>query len=217
MKNKANYSFVDRMKAIHKGFSLTRILMHEGISVFTIKGKVADIGAGNVRHEYHDYLQHENTALELIDGRTNPIDFEKDQLPFTDESFDTVLSCNVLEHIYNHRFLIAEMKQILKEGGTLIGFVPFLVKYHPDPYDYLRYTKEALRRLFEDAGFSDIKVTAVGGGPFFANFSNIMQSLPIIVRLLLYPLYAFTDALFLKLRPHAKDKFPLRYVFSAKN
>jgi SAM-dependent methyltransferase len=190
--------------------------MHEGMKLLTAKGKVVDVGAGNVRHEYHDFIKQDNTFLESIDGRANDIDFEKDTLPYSDNTVDTVISCNALEHVYNHRFLISEMVRILTPNGSFIGFVPFLIKYHPDPHDYFRYTNEALRRLFEDAGLKDIAIYQVGGGPFLANFNNIIQSMPHVFRLMLYPFYAVADTLFLFLHSKARDMFPLGYVFSAK-
>ena len=54
-------------------------------------------------------------------GVTN-VDFQKAdimQLPFDDESFDHVFICFVLEHLSQPARALAEVKRILKNGGTL--------------------------------------------------------------------------------------------------
>jgi len=130
-----------------------------------------------------------------------------------DASVDTALCANVLEHVYNHQFLIKEMKRILKPGGTLVGFVPFLIQYHPDPHDYFRYTKEALMRMFTDAGFTHIQIREIGGGPFLSNFNALVLSVPRPMRPLMYLPYALLDRVFLKVRPKIRERYPLGFIF----
>ena len=152
--------------------------------------------------------------MEALDGKISGIDFEKDSLPYENASVDTVVCANVLEHIYNHKFLVVQIYRMLKPQGILIGFVPFLFQYHPDPHDYFRYTEEALQRIFTDAGFHDIVIEHVGGGPFAVNFHNTSLSVPRIVAAALFPFYWSLDQLFLKLRPQARERYPIGYIFS---
>jgi SAM-dependent methyltransferase len=154
--------------------------------------------------------------VDIVDGAFQKINFETDALPYADGAYDTVVVCNVLEHIFNHRFLTNEMYRVLKQGGGLVGFVPFLFQYHPDPHDYFRYTKEALTRVLKDAGFRDVAVTEIGGGPFFVNYNTLSLSMPRVIRIVLFPLYALLDWIFLKLRPQARERYPLGYLFTAK-
>ncbi|MCR4276203.1 MAG: methyltransferase domain-containing protein [Candidatus Parcubacteria bacterium] len=203
-----------KLKKIYAGQTLLRILMNLGFKKYRLSGAVADIGGGR-EPDYFDYFNMtQATSVTPVDSSLSGIDFEKDALPFRNESVDTVVCANVLEHVYNHRFLIGEMKRILKRDGMLVGFVPFLIQYHPDPHDYFRYTKEALLRLFADAGFTDIEVREIGGGPFVANFNNLILSVPRVMRVLLYPIYAGLDRLFLALRPSATTRYPLGFIFS---
>lgn len=41
-------------------------------------------------------------------------------LDFSDETFDVVICTEVLEHIYEYEKVIAQLKRVLKKGGTLI-------------------------------------------------------------------------------------------------
>lgn len=43
------------------------------------------------------------------------------QLPFDDETFDSVILCFVLEHLDNPLKALSELKRVLKKGGTLIA------------------------------------------------------------------------------------------------
>ena len=203
------------VRELFAGKTLARVLMDEGLAAERVRGRVLDVGGG--RHpDYFDYLQKEHvTSIEPVDVSISGIDFEKDALPYADSAADTVVACNVLEHIYNHRFLLGEIRRVLKAGGTLVGFVPFWVGYHPDPHDYFRYTSEALTRLLKDAGFTDVRVRSVGGGPFLANFNTIMLSFPRVLRPILYLPYATLDAFFLKLRPKSRERNPLGFIFRA--
>jgi len=209
------------IREIVKRKSLARALFNAELSAIAINGRVLDVGGG----KHQDYLaflgRSKDTRVETIDlilreTKGQPIDFEKDVLPFEEGSFDYVLIFNVLEHIYNYHFLVRETRRVLKEDGKLVGFVPFLVNYHPDPHDYFRYTKEALRKILEDDGFNDIHVREIGRGPFAVHYNNLALSLPMIVRVVLLPFAYLADAMFLSLRPKVRERYPLGYLFTGK-
>lgn len=42
-------------------------------------------------------------------------------LPFTDETFDSVIVCFVLEHLHNPTLALNELKRVLKKGGAMIA------------------------------------------------------------------------------------------------
>ncbi len=201
-------------KKILAGQSVLRIMMNLGFRSVALTGRVVDIGGGR-KPDYFGYFDMKAaTSTEALDGSISGIDFETDALPYADGSIDTALCANVLEHVYDHRFLVGEMYRILKPGGQLIGFVPFLIQYHPDPHDYFRYTKEALMRIFSDAGFADVTIREVGGGPFMTNFNNIMLSVPRQVAAALFLIYWPLDRLFLRVRPKVRERYPLGFIFT---
>lgn len=45
-------------------------------------------------------------------------------LPFTDETFDSISILDVLEHVHDQISLLAELRRVLKTGGTLVITVP---------------------------------------------------------------------------------------------
>lgn len=191
--------------------------MNVALSGEMLRGRVIDIGGGH-KPNYFDYFRREETgvSVELLDGSISGIDFEKDVLPFANQSVDTVILCNVLEHVYNHRFLLSEIYRVMRPSAQMIGFVPFWVGYHPDPHDYFRYTDECLLKLLKDSGFKDIKITRLGRGPIVANFNTIVLSLPRFLRPILFIFYNFLDTIFVWLRPKSVQRNPVGYLFVGK-
>lgn len=207
---------VKTFKNIMRGQTLSRALMNEGFSSVIIGGEVLDVG-GARNPDYFNYFQKkDDTHVDIIDGSLQKIDFEKDVLPHEAETYDSVIICNVLEHIFNYQFLIGETHRILKKNGQLIGHVPFFFQYHPDPHDYFRYTKEAVKKILIKAGFVDVDVREVGGGPFLAKFNITTYSSPILFRIVLFPISFALDWIFLRIRPKARERFPFGYIFVAK-
>jgi SAM-dependent methyltransferase len=86
-----------------------------------------------------------------------------ENLPFFDESFDVVYSNALLEHVPEPELILKEMKRVLKRGGLIWGFIPFLQPYHGYPFDYQRYTITGIKHLFSKY-FSLIE-TGVWSGP----------------------------------------------------
>jgi SAM-dependent methyltransferase len=81
-------------------------------------------------------------------------------LPFKDDSFDYVLSDQVLEHITMPEKAISEAYRVLKDNGIAIHTTCFVNYYHPSPIDYWRFSPESLK--FLHASFSNISVGGWG-------------------------------------------------------
>ena len=69
---------------------------------------------------------------------------------------------NLLEHMPEPLSLLKECNRILKRNGRLIMTVPFLIKVHQAPYDFLRYTEYMLQRLFLEGGFENFRIEKIG-------------------------------------------------------
>ena len=72
--------------------------------------------------------------------------------PFKAGSFDAVVLMNVIEHVFETKALLAEVSKILKTDGVVVAAIPFMVKIHQAPVDFVRYTHFALGRLGEEHG-----------------------------------------------------------------
>lgn len=86
------------------------------------------------------------------------------RLPFADGVFDRVVVSEVLEHIPDDRGAIAEIRRVLRPGGTLAATVPrwfpervcwmLSEEYHTNPGGHVRiYRASELREKLAAAGF----------------------------------------------------------------
>ncbi len=118
------------------------------------KAAILDVGAG--RGDFADVLQgRECLALDVYPYPE--VDIVCDLTvsnPFRPAAFDALLLMNVLEHIYDTRALMDALVQMLKPDGVLIVAVPFLVKMHQEPVDFMRFTHYALERLGGEYGLA---------------------------------------------------------------
>jgi len=73
--------------------------------------------------------------------------------PFRPASFEAIVLMNVLEHVYDTQALLVRLAELLKPGGLLIVAIPFLVKLHQTPVDFVRYTHYALQRFATEHGY----------------------------------------------------------------
>ncbi len=99
-----------------------------------IKGKTLDFGAGNAK--YKNIIKprtSEYITFDVVPGKNIDVVGNALNSPFQDESFDTVVSTQVLEHVEKPWLMIKEIGRILKRGGVCILSAPFMVPYHADP------------------------------------------------------------------------------------
>ena len=216
-------SFKDLIKGTLKGKTILRILMNNRIrKTQKLEGKILDLGSGTVQPSYYEFLKiskdAEIVSVEISDERKPDIkaDLEKPFL-FKDKEFNYVLCFNLLEHIFNYRNLVSESLRVLKDNGKFIGAVPFLSNVHPDPDDYFRYTKSTLGRVFKEASFQEVKIEALGYGPFAVNYYMIAFLFPKLIRIPLLFLAIFLDKIIVRLnKRHGKEKYVLMYYFECK-
>lgn len=135
-------------------------------------GHLLDVGCG--RMPYKDFLLKNNyitkytgldieTALVYEEGVKPDFTWDGVTMPFADNSFDTLMATEVLEHCPDPARIVNEMKRVLKPGGLIFFTVPFLWYLHEVPHDEYRYTPFALERIFTGCGMEEVKIAAHGG------------------------------------------------------
>jgi SAM-dependent methyltransferase len=83
------------------------------------------------------------------------------EVPFPDGHFDTIFCNAVLEHTPRIDVVMAEFCRLIKPGGHIVVAIPFLQPFHPDPWDFRRYTKMGLEELGATCGLSVKEVLPV--------------------------------------------------------
>lgn len=88
---------------------------------------------------------------------------EKTKIPFKAESFDIVLSTQVLEHVEDTQFYLSECNRLLKKKGLLLLSTHGIWPYHPFPHDYHRWTAEGLINELKKQNFICVSITPILG------------------------------------------------------
>jgi SAM-dependent methyltransferase len=130
-----------------------------------MKGDVLEVGAGA------DYLKktfagkYDNWVSLDYDIRSFSIDVQGDaqQLPFKDNSFDTIITIDVLEHIPNPEKAVKEYFRVLKPGGKIILSTPFMFWLHEEPFLFFHSSRFGLKHLFERNGFKVLNIVPIAG------------------------------------------------------
>jgi glycosyltransferase involved in cell wall biosynthesis/SAM-dependent methyltransferase len=152
------------------------------------------LGYGEVRGCYYgtagevSHREVTSAAGEVFKCDVDLFNAESDPFPYPDEHFQTVLCCELLEHLPNDpMFMMSEINRILKPGGHLVLTTPNIASlrsiaavlqgYHPqlfstylqpkrgetDARHHREYTCLEIRQLLENSGFA---VTLIETGPF---------------------------------------------------
>lgn len=131
-----------------------------------VKGRVLDAGAGNLTAKPLLTRLSESYLSLDIEKRNVDVDIVDDIQTLSsikDDSFDTVYSSQVLEHIPRPWDAVKQIYRVLKKDGYAVVTVPFLAALHEEPYDFYRYTPHSLDYLFSREGFQVVKIKKMGG------------------------------------------------------
>ncbi len=126
-----------------------------------IYGKTLDIGCGGKPYKNlcnsSEYIGLEIDSPENRKNKDADYFYDGKNIPFQDGEFDSVITNQVLEHVFNPDVFILEVNRVLKDGGILLISIPFIWDEHEQPYDYARYSSFGLKYLLENHGFNVIK------------------------------------------------------------
>ncbi len=134
-------------------------------------GRVLDLGCG-IGHSYRELAPRVSVGIDLEpsvlagQGReTYAADMRR--LPFEDRSFASVLSVHSIEHVPDPEPALDEVVRVLEPGGCAVLVTPNRLTFgRPDeiidPYHYVEYGPEDLRRLCSRF-FERVEIRAVHG------------------------------------------------------
>lgn len=150
-----------------------------------------ELGYGYVRGCYYGpegRIDHKSLMAETgetFECDVDHFDAEKHVYPYADEAFDTVMCCELIEHLFEDpMFMMSEINRILKPGGHLVLTTPnagslravsaILLGYHPAFFPaYIRPRKEGeeaearhnreyvpmeVQHLLTDSGFELVRL-----------------------------------------------------------
>ena len=123
---------------------------------------------------------------DVMDYYKRPFDFNKDKLPYKNNSFDIVFTKSVIEHIGNTEYFLKEAYRVLKEDGILVVLTPaweFNYRwFYDDPTHVKPFHRKGLQDALKMSGF-DVDVEYLYHLPFFWKYPKL-KFLASLVRLL---------------------------------
>jgi SAM-dependent methyltransferase len=139
-----------------------------------VKGKrIIEVGSYNVNGNLGSVLkswepaEYIGTDIEKGPGVDVVCNAEDLSSKFGKESFDVVISTEVLEHVRDWRKVISNIKDICKPNGIILlttrsyGFV-----YHSYPHDFWRYEIEDMKEIFSDCEIISLEKDPEAPGVF---------------------------------------------------
>ena len=184
----------------------TNILKHITQSLPHFSGILLDVGCGYM--PYRDFIKKESSikqylGLDLADATTYKsvkpdIEWDGYNIPLPDNSVQSVLLTEVLEHCPYPEKVLSEVHRVLSPQGKIIFTVPFVWYLHESPFDFYRYTPYAMQKMFSDCNLTIEQMYTYGTGshaflhsyfiwlkrssiPKFLRFAVYLASLPLTI------------------------------------
>lgn len=156
---------LDRFEPFRKTGKLLDVGAGYGFFMEVAKSRGWDVYGTELTDEAVDHCK--SKGLKMFKGEFHSIDFEK-------ESFDVIVSIEVIEHVNTPKNYAKQAQQILRKGGVLYLTTPnfnSVLRYRlKDQYNVIEYpnhlcyyTPQTLQKLFSENGFNkvDIKTTGI--------------------------------------------------------
>ena len=139
-----------------------------------IQGKrVIEVGSYNVNGSLRNIIEEMSPAeyigVDITEGPGVDIICNADDLvkKFGENSFDIVISTEMMEHIRNWREVISNLKKLCKPNGIiLITTRSYGFEYHGWPYDFWRYEVEDMKEIFSDCNIQSLEPDNLHSGVF---------------------------------------------------
>ena len=148
---------------------LTRNRLLKGIRRFSplLTGRLMDFGCGSKPYrslfDVTEYtgIDFENPGHPHLNEQID-VFYDGKHIPFPDETFDSIFSSEVFEHVFNLDEVLKELNRVLVTGGQILATCPFSICEHEIPNDFARYSSYGLRSVFEKNGFEVLQQDKAG-------------------------------------------------------
>jgi SAM-dependent methyltransferase len=117
------------------------------------------------RHEPVDYV-----GVDIASGPGVDVVCSAEGLlaKFGPESFDVLVTTEVLEHVRDWRAVVHNLKGVLRDGGVLVGTTRSPgFEFHGYPLDFWRYDTDDIRTIFGDLNIETLEKDPDDPGVFF--------------------------------------------------
>ena len=168
-------SWVDRL--LLKGSYLLARPLFDAIRSHA-RGATADVGGG----EFYSIIRDMGVRFDTwttIDIHTQALDLKR-KFPeenfqviigdgcdlrevVPDETYDTIISSQVLEHVFRPEDMVNECARVLRPGGKAIFYLPQTSVLHMAPQHYYNFTRYWIERAVSNAGLETLEYSPVGG------------------------------------------------------
>jgi len=110
--------------------------------------KVLDLGCGY--KPFQSLFPHDQyLGVDMSLNSFADVIADNQHLPFKDNVFDVIIITEALEHCDNEHQVISELRRVAKNQALVYLTLPFIFPLHGIPFDFNRFTKYKLKRLFK--------------------------------------------------------------------
>jgi SAM-dependent methyltransferase len=139
--------------------------------------RILDAGAGTCPYRYlFAHARYESTDWQNHPAVIHDFTCDLHQIPQPDNTYDSIVCTQVLQHVEYPQQVVKELYRILKPGGNLFLTTNQMLPVVCKPYHFYNFTEYGLRSMFQNAGFRIVFVNPRGG--VFWLFSWQLRRLP---------------------------------------
>ncbi|MFN0279629.1 MAG: class I SAM-dependent methyltransferase [Pyrinomonadaceae bacterium] len=131
-------------------------------------GTLVDVGCGLKQYEIYlrpfvdSYYGTEFSPESGFNGNCADVAGNAAAMPFADESIDTIICTEVLEHVSDPERAISEFARVMRPDGVIITTAPFFFPIH-DKFDFYRYSDKGLAEMMQRHGLIIERIEPLSG------------------------------------------------------